>query len=168
MPVTRCHPEELRDEGAAVLWRVVHAILTGLLAAAAGCYSYVAPATGTALTGRETQLQLTDSGAVVLASTIGPSASAIIGRLVADTGSIYVMSLTSVRQRGGEETGWRGEHVAVPHALVMSADTRRFSISRTALFSSVVSAGLIAARQAFHGLGTGGGGGGIGRSGQPR
>lgn len=143
-----------------------HAALVAACLIGSGCYGYVAPPHGASLTGRETQLQLTDSGAVVLASTIGPAATAIVGRMVSDTGSVYVMSLISVRQRGGEETAWRGEHVAVPHALVMSADTKRFSLSRTALFSGVVSVGLMAARQAFHGLGTGGGGGGIGRSGQ--
>ena len=142
------------------------AILAACLASV-GCYGYVAPPPGSSLIGRETQLQLTDSGAVVLTSTIGPAASALVGRVVSDTGSIYVMSLTSVRQRSGDETSWRGEQVAVPRALVVSADTKRFSMPRTALFGSLVSVGLIAARQAFHGPGSGGGGGGIGRSGQP-
>jgi len=150
------------------LVRCRHAVVLAACLASGACYGYVAPPQGASLVGRETQLELTDSGAVVLASTIGPAATAIVGRLMSDTGSVYVISLSSVRQRSGEETTWRGEHVAVPHALVMSADTKRFSLPRTALFSGVVSVGLIAARQAFHGLGSAGGGGGIGRSGQPR
>lgn len=145
-----------------------HAAFMAACLAAIGCYGYVAPPRGTSLLGRDAQLQLTDSGAVVLASTIGPAASAVIGRVVADSGAVYVLSLTGVRQRSGDETPWRGERIAVAHALVTSADARGFSPSRTALFSSILSIGLIAARQALHGAGTGGGGGGIGRSGQPR
>ena len=161
------HPDE-RSDAAAVIRRLVGSIIAGLLGCAAGgCYGYVTPPRGASLIGREAQLQLTDSGAVVLASTIGPAAAAVTGRIVADSELVYVMSLTSVRQRSGDETPWRGERIAVPHTLVTNADARRFSPSRTALFSSVISVGLIAARQAFHGLGSGGGGGGIGRSGQP-
>jgi hypothetical protein len=132
-----------------------------------GCYGYVAPGTGSSLVGSEAQLQLSDSGAVVLASKIGPAAQSITGRVVTDSGAAYVVSVASVRQRDGNETLWHGEHVLVDRALVMNAGTRRFSPSRTAFFSGIVSVGLLAARQAFLGHGSGGGGGGIGGS-QPR
>lgn len=132
-----------------------------------GCYGYVAPQPGSSLVGNEAQLRLSDSGAVVLASKIGPSAESITGRIVADSARGYVVSLASVRQRDGGETLWHGEHVLVDRALVINAGTRRFSPSRTAFFSGVVSVGLLAARQAFLGRGSGGGGGGI-SGGQPR
>lgn len=132
-----------------------------------GCYGYVAPRPGLSLAGSEAQLQLSDSGAVVLASKIGPSAEAITGRIVIDSVPGYVVSVASVRQRGGGETLWHGEHVLVDRTLVTHAGTRRFSPSRTAFFSGIVSVGLLAARQAFLGHGSGGGGGGIG-GGQPR
>ena len=114
------------------------------------------------MAGADAQLWLSDSGAVVLASTIGPQVEAITGRVVSDSAGSYVVSLASIRRRGGEETAWRGERVAVAHALVTDMGARRFSPSRTALFSGIVSAGLLAARQAFLGRGSGGGGGGIG------
>jgi len=133
-----------------------------------GCYGYIAPPRGQSLVGREVQLSLTDSGSVVLASAIGPSAESITGRIVVDTAATYVVSLSSVRRRGGDETEWRGERVLVARTLITDIGARRFSPTRTALFSGVVSAGLVAARFAFQGRGSGGGGGGVGQSGSPR
>jgi hypothetical protein len=127
-----------------------------------GCYGYFAPPTGASLTGHEAQLRLSDSGAVVLASAIGPSAESITGRVVADSGAAYVVSLSSVTRRDGDETLWHGERISVPRTLIVDTGTRRFSPSRTALFSGILSAGLLAARAAFQGHGSGGGGGGIG------
>jgi hypothetical protein len=97
----------------------------------------------------------------VLASNIGPSVAAITGRLVADSANGYVVALSSVRRRDGDETIWNGERVFVSSTLITEVGTRRFSPSRTALFSGIVSAGLVAARMAFQGHGTGGGGGGV-------
>ena len=127
-----------------------------------GCYGYVAPPPGASLVGREAQLQLSDSGAVVLASKIGPAAESITGRIVADSAPGYVVSLVSVRQRDGAETFWHGEHVMIDRTLITQAGARRFSASRTAFFGGIVSAGLVAVRLAFQGHGSGGGGGGIG------
>lgn len=127
-----------------------------------GCYGYVAPPRGASLAGREAQLSLSDSGAVILASAIGPAAEAITGRVVVDTGSAYIIALSTVRRRDGDETTWRGERVLVPRAVVTDASQRRFSPSRTALFGGIVSASLVAARLAFQGHGSGGGGGGVG------
>jgi hypothetical protein len=129
-----------------------------------GCYGYIAPPRGSSLAGSEAQLRLSDSGAVALASKIGPSAEAITGRVLTDSASNYIVALASVRRRDGDETIWRGERILVDRSLVTEAGTRRFSPSRTALFSGIVSAGLVAARLAFLGHGSGGGGGGIGGS----
>jgi hypothetical protein len=145
----------------------VVAVATSVVALS-GCYGYFAPPRGTSIVGTEAELTLSDSGAVVLASTIGPAAQAITGRVVADTASAYVVALTSVRRRDGDETFWRGERVLVPRTLITDAGTRRFSPSRTALFSGIVSVGLVGMRRAFGGHGSGGGGGGIGRSGNPQ
>jgi len=147
--------------------RRLAATLAASVVGLCGCYGYVAPRPGSSLVGTEAQLQLSDSGAVVLAAKIGPSAESITGRIVTDSAPGYVVSVASVRQRDGGETLWHGEHVLVDRALVVDAGTRRFSPSRTAFFSGVVSVGLLAARQAFLGRGSGGGGGGI-SGGQPR
>ena len=137
-------------------------VAAGLAVGLCGCYGYMAPPRGESLVGREAQLALSDSGAVVLAAAIGPAAESITGRVVTDSGGAYIVALSTVRRRDGDETVWRGERVLVPHALVLDVGQRRFSASRTALFGGVVSAGLLAARLAFQGHGSGGGGGGVG------
>lgn len=141
------------------------AVPAASLAWVMGCYGYVAAARGEPLAGREAQLWLSDSGAVVLASSIGPAAESLVGRVVTDTGTVVVLAVERVRQRNGSEIEWQGERIAVSRTLIVDAGTRRFSPSRTALFSSILGAGLLAARQAFQGKGSGGGGGGLGRSG---
>ncbi len=143
--------------------RRLAAAIAASVVALCGCYGYVPPTPGSSLVGSEAQLWLSDSGAVVLASKIGPSAESITGRIVTDsTPSSYVVSVAAVRQRSGNETLWHGEHVVVDRTLITQAGTRRFSPSRTVFFSGIVSVGLLAARQAFLGRGSGGGGGGIG------
>jgi hypothetical protein len=141
------------------------ALMAAGLAGEAGCYGYVAPPRGASLAGREAQLRLSDSGAVVMASAIGPAAESVVGRVVSDTGTTVVVALAQVRRRDGDEVDWRGERIAISRTLITGTGTRRFSPSRTALFSGIIGAALIAARQAFQGLGTGGGGGGVGQSG---
>jgi hypothetical protein len=151
----------------AVRQRRLAATIAASLVALCGCYGYVAPMAGSSLVGKDAQLWLSDSGAVVLAAKIGPSAESITGRIVTDSTPAYVVSVAAVRQRSGNETLWHGEPIAVDRTLVTQAGARRFSPSRTALFSGIVSLGLLAARQAFLGHGSGGGGGGI-SGGQPR
>jgi len=141
--------------------RRLAAISAASVVALCGCYGYVAPPRGASLVGSSAQLWLSDSGAVMLASQIGPSVEALTGRVVADSANGYVVALSSVRHRDGDETIWNGERVFVANSLITDAGTRQFSASRTALFSGIVSAGLVAARLAFQGHGTGGGGGGV-------
>jgi len=142
--------------------RRLAAAIAASVVALCGCYGYVAPMPGSSLVGSEAQLWLSDSGAVVLASRLGPAAESITGRILTDSTPSYVVSVAAVRQRNGNETLWHGERVVVDRMLITQAGARRFSPSRTALFSGVLSMGLLAARQAFLGRGSGGGGGGIG------
>jgi len=142
--------------------RRLAAIAAASVVGLCGCYGYIAPPHGSSLVGSDAQLRLSDSGAVVLASKIGPSAESITGRVLTDSASSYIVALSSVRRRDGDESVWRGERILVDRSLVTEAGMRRFSPSRTALFSGIVSAGLVAARVAFQGHGSGGGGGGIG------
>jgi hypothetical protein len=149
------------------LRRRLAAMIAASVVGLCGCYGYVAPGPGSSLVGTEAQLQLSDSGAVVLASKIGPSAESITGRIVTESAPGYVVSVVSVKQRDGNETFWHGERLVVDRTLITQAGMRRFSPTRTAIFSGALSVGLLAVRQAFLGRGSGGGGGGVG-GGQPR
>jgi hypothetical protein len=117
-----------------------------------GCYGYYPPATP-APVGRDVELTLSDSGAVVLTRQIGPSAEAIRGRFATDSGNQIILSVTGVRQRDGNDVDWKGERVSIPRPLVIKVEERRFSRARTALFTGTIAIAAIALRQAFSGDG---------------
>jgi hypothetical protein len=120
------------------------------------------------LTGREIQLSLTDLGTATLAAVVGPWAESVSGRIVEDRDSAFVLAVERVHLRGGQEVRWRGERVTIDRLLTARAGERVFSPIRTALFSGLVGAAFIVARQGFAGRGSGGGGAGVGQSGSPR
>ena len=132
------------------------------------CYLYVSPEPATRLAGREVDLPLTDSGSVALAPVIGPRAESVTGRVIEARDSALVLALEHVRQRDGQDVRWRGEQVTINRSLIDGAGQRAFSPVRTALFSGLVAAAFVVARQAFAGHGSGGGGAGVGQSGSPR
>jgi hypothetical protein len=119
----------------------------------AGCYTYQ-PVVAAAPRSREPlRLTLTDSGAVTLAAQLGPATEAVTGRLRADSGGAYIVSVLATRRRDGPEIDWRGEQVAVPRALIAHAEQRRFSRTRTVLASVGLLVVAVAAREAFWGPG---------------
>jgi len=127
---------------------VVLAVLLG------GCYGYY-PVTPPGPVGRQVELTLTDSGAVVLARQIGPFAEAVSGRLAADSANSVIVSMSGVRQRDGNETSWKGERVSIPWPLVSRVSERRFSRARTILFGGATAVALVALRSALGGSGFG-------------
>ncbi|MDB4877725.1 MAG: hypothetical protein JWM41_4171 [Gemmatimonadetes bacterium] len=129
-----------------------------VLAVFGGCYGYY-PVRAAAPTGRDVQVTLTDSGSVILAPRIGPSAEVVYGHVAGDSASAMLLALTAVRQRDGNEVDWKGEHVAIGRPLIARVDERRFSRTRTVLFSGAIAVALIAIRQGFQGNGFGFGGG---------
>jgi hypothetical protein len=111
--------------------RLIRPLLALCALCTAACYEYLPARSATSLVGRRVQLSLTDSGAVVLASRIGPSVDAIEGDLLADSAGAYLVGVALTRARSGAETDWRGERLAVAHSLVASFAERRFSRSRS-------------------------------------
>jgi hypothetical protein len=146
--------------------RRTHLLLALCALCTTACYEYL-PARGTAsLVGRRVQLSLTDSGTVALASRVGPSVEAIEGDLLADSAGAYVVGVTLTRARGGAETDWRGERIAVAHPLVASFAERRFSRSRSTFAGALMSAGIVAVTVGLRGSG-GATGGGVPTGGRP-
>jgi hypothetical protein len=119
----------------------------------AGCYTYQPVVGATPSTHERLRLTLTDSGAVSLAAQLGPATEEVSGRLSADSGETYLVSVFATRRRGGSEIDWRGEQVAVPRALIARAEQRRFSRARTMLASVGVVVLAAVAREAFWGPG---------------
>jgi hypothetical protein len=124
-----------------------------LLPLLAGCYVY-RPVGGTSPVGsNRVRLTLTDSGAVTLASQLGPATEQVSGRVLSDSDGAYVLSVLETKRRGGTEADWKGEQVTVPRILVARAEERRFSRKRTLLASLALVAVTIGAREAFWGPG---------------
>jgi hypothetical protein len=133
-----------------------------------GCYGYYQPMTPS-LMGHQVQLSITDSGAVVLAPQVGYGIESVDGRLLADTASRYVVSVTGVHRRDGLESDWKGEPVAIPHSLVSTVMERRFSRARTTLFALAGTIAMVAVKHAFGGAGGANApGGSTGTGGGPR
>lgn len=126
------------------------AALTGF--GATGCYGYYQPATSN-LTGHQLQLSITDSGAVILAPQVGVGIEAVDGKLVADSASRYIVSVSGIHRRDGLESDWRGEPVYIPHVLVSTVMERRFSRARTTLFAAATTIAMVAIKHAFGGAG---------------
>lgn len=113
-----------------------------------GCYAYVEPSPGT-LVGRPVQATLTDSGAVVLASRIGPAVEFLRGNVVSEDPRAISLAVDEAEHRDGTGTAWKHEVVEVPRPLMREVAVRQFSPSRTALFATIVSAALITVERGF-------------------
>jgi hypothetical protein len=134
----------------------------------AGCYTY-RPITNPGIrNGELVRVTLTDSGAVSLASQLGPATENVSGRVVRDSAGSFVLAVSGTRRRGGLETDWKGEHVTVPRPLVAHLEQRRFSRRRTALAAVGLVAIVVGTREAFWGPGGVFGGAPPGGSGGPR
>ena len=132
--------------------RIIAAFVSLAGFGATGCYGYYQPMTSN-LTGHQLQLSITDSGAVILAPQVGFGIEAVDGRLVADSASRYIVSVSGIRRRDGLESDWRGESVNIPHALVSTVMERRFSRARTTLFAVATTIAMVAVKHAFGGAG---------------
>jgi hypothetical protein len=141
-----------------------------LLSSALGlaCYDYRPITTPSAMEGRRVQLYLTDSGAVALARSVGPSVEALEGTFMGDSAGAYQLAMSTSRTRNGVETDWRGERVFVPRPLVATMLERRFSSSRTVFATGLAALGVGAVTVGLRGKGEGGGGGPIVTPGSPK
>jgi hypothetical protein len=131
-------------------------LITALSACAAlstiGCYGYYQPATPD-LAGHEVELSITDSGSVVLASQVGWGIGTLDGKVISDSDMRYQLAVTGIRRRDGQESGWNGEYVNIPHSVVSTVMERRFSRARTTLFAAATTFAMVVAKRAFAGTG---------------
>jgi hypothetical protein len=117
-----------------------------------GCYGYYQPM-ASSLAGHQVQLSITDSGAAVLAPQVGVGIESVDGKLISDSDSRYVVSVSGVRRRDGLETDWKGEPLNIPHVFVSTVMERRFSRARTTLFAVATTIAMVAVKHAFGGAG---------------
>ena len=136
---------------------LVGALMGASLLGNTACYAFLEPpglATGVPV-GADVRITLTDSGAVVLRSLLGPAAEFVDGPLELDSSRVYLVHAASVFYRNGSDVRWRGESVAIDKSLVSSIGVRQFSPGRTAILAGGVVAVLLGIRQVFVGVGQG-------------
>ena len=117
--------------------------------------------------GTRVALHLTDSGAVVLAREIGPSAEWMEGDIVHADSALVTLSVRRVRMRGGLSTDWAGERVTVARSLIAAVSEKRLSRIRSLAFAGGMLAGAALAAAGATGI-VGGGRGGRGGPGGER
>ena len=112
----------------------------------AGCYtmqplvgSRPEPAPGTRLV-----IELTDAGRVAMANQMGPDVARFESRLVRQTDSAYVLSVSMVVGAWGAQARWNGEQVMLRTDYVRTIGERRFSAGRTALVAVGTTASVMA------------------------
>src|SRR5439155_5811490 len=96
-----------------------------------GCHTYVPLITPTPLPGTYVAATLPEAGSAQVSGHLGPDAGVVRGRLLDDGQEGMTLSVQSVGLRRGEELGWRGEAVTLPHASIARIDTRRFAKGRS-------------------------------------
>jgi len=145
-------------------FRLIAALTACTALGTTGCYDYYQPETPD-LVAHEVQLSITDSGSVVLAPQVGWGIGAVDGKVISDSDMRYQLAVTGIRRRDGQESGWNGEPVSIPHAVVDTVLERRFSRSRTTLFAAATAMAIITATHAFAGTGGSNAPGGTGSGG---
>ncbi|MFL5566081.1 MAG: hypothetical protein ACJ79B_00195 [Gemmatimonadaceae bacterium] len=119
----------------------------------AACYEYAPVQTTSSPIGQPVRLTLTDAGSVNLAAELGPSVEAVGGKLLGDSGNVYLVALSESRKRNGIEMDWRGEQVSISKSLVADIQQRQFSRTRTAFLSAGVVTALVVLERSFWGPG---------------
>ena len=126
-----------------------------LVAASIGCYGYYPTRSFTPGPGMQIAAELSDSGSAALTRYVGPGVVAVEGTVMRTSDSAIALSVRTVRQFSGNESGWRGEEVTLSRGLIARVSERRFSPARTMLFAGAMVVGAIALRNTFAGAGLG-------------
>lgn len=129
-----------------------------LLTFLAGCYAYVPLDTARPVAGTRVRAHLTDDGTLQLTRYLGRGISLVDGSIVRDGRDTLSLAVHSVTNWQEIEQYWEGESVALPRGMISRLEERRFSASRTALFTGGLVLGTVALRALFDLIGDGNGG----------
>jgi hypothetical protein len=121
----------------------------------AGCYGYRILEAGRVRPGQTVHVTLTPSGAAELASTIGPNATSIDGRVLSASDSGVTIAVTQIARTVGPEEFMRDEPVGIPLRSASTMLVREFDRSRTVLAVGGVLAGAFTAARVAEQAGLG-------------
>lgn len=135
----------------------------GLLQLLTACYSQRPLTTAVPEATTRIVAQLTDSGVVVMANTIGAGAVEVEGVVAAADATSWDLQLMRVDYRGGTSMPWDGERVSFPRYALTHASERTFSKRKSWIVAGLITAGAVLAARLFgaFGFGTGTDGGTI-------
>jgi hypothetical protein len=101
--------------------------------AGAGCYQYRTSGPDAVQPGQVVHVDLTAPGAATLASTIGPNATALNGRVLTRAGNDVTLAVTQIDRGAAPEQFLKGDPISFSLANVSAVQLRSFDKQRTAL-----------------------------------
>ena len=128
-----------------MLMASVPALVAG---AGTGCYEYNSTALGRVQPGQTVHVVLSPTGSAALASTIGPNATTLDGRILRGDPGQLTLAVTQVERSVGPEEFMRDESITVPAQNTESITVRRLDRPRTFLTIGAFVAGLFVAHVA--------------------
>jgi hypothetical protein len=102
--------------------------------------------------------QLTDTGAVVMAGSIGVAATEVEGIVAEADANVWKLHMVRVTQRGGGSTRWNREVVSFPRYALSNAREKGLDKRRSWIVAGLITAAVVAASLLFGGAITGGDG----------
>ena len=124
----------------------------------AACYTERPVTSTTPLSSSRIIAQVTDTGAVAMASAIGVGAVQVEGIVADADASSWKLHLLRVTQRGGASTRWNRELVTFPRNALSNAREKRLDKRRSWIVAGMITAAVLAATLLFGPAITGGGG----------
>ena len=118
------------------------------LVAGSGCYEYHVSDLGGVQPGQTVHVVLSPSGSAALASTIGPNATTLDGRILRGDATQMTMAVTQIERSIGPEEFMRDESITVPMQNAESVTVRRLDRPRTFLTIGAFVAGVFLAHVA--------------------
>jgi hypothetical protein len=131
-------------------------VILGVLPLLAACYTQAPLHTPVPVPDQRIVAQVTDTGRVTMANTLGPGAQEVEGIVSGADAASWDLRMVRVNYRGGSSVLWNNELVRFPRSALTDATERRFSKVRSWLVAGLLtSSAFLAARF----LGVIGGGG---------
>jgi hypothetical protein len=116
-----------------------------LMAAASGCYEYHTASPTDVRPAETVHVVLSSDASTALASTIGPNATSIDGRVLAVDSNRMRLAVTQIARAVGPEEFLQNEPIDVPTRGALAVTVRSVDRLRTALAFGGLLAGVIAA-----------------------
>ena len=111
--------------------------------AGTGCYEYQASSLSSVKPGESVHLVLNQEGAASLASSIGPNAASLDGKIIRTSPTEVTVAITQIVRTVGPEEFMKDEPLSVPAAGATSVTVRSLDKPRTVLAIAAILTGVV-------------------------